>query len=144
MVSSWIIQPGGGYSISSARPLWYIGLAANGNSIPLASIAGLILSCAIPALSDVRFNRQTLRRLDFIGSFLSICWLIPILFALKKGGSQYPWNSGKTLGPLVGGIAALVMFIVYESYLQYRKSSTREPIFPIKFVRDPLHGLLLL
>ncbi|OJJ60253.1 hypothetical protein ASPSYDRAFT_201631 [Aspergillus sydowii CBS 593.65] len=113
-------------------------------NIPLASIAGLILGCAIPALSDVRFNRQTLRRLDYIGSFLSICWLIPILFALKKGGSQYPWNSGKTLGPLVGGLAALVMFIVYESYLQYRKSSTREPIFPIKFVRDPLHGLLLL
>ncbi|KAL4778785.1 major facilitator superfamily-domain-containing protein [Aspergillus varians] len=113
-------------------------------NIPLASIAILILGCAMPASNDIKVNRQTFRKLDFIGSFLSVCWLIPILFALQEGGSQYSWQSGQVIGTLVGGIAALIAFIAYETWLQNQKDGAREPIFPIKFVRDPMQGLLLL
>ncbi|CAI7640702.1 unnamed protein product [Penicillium glandicola] len=116
---------------------------ADQESIPLASIATLILGCAIPASNEVKTNRETFKKLDFVGSFLSVCWLIPILFALQEGGSQYSWSSGEIIGPLVGGIVALITFIAYETWLQNQNNS-REPIFPVKFLQDPVQGLLLL
>ncbi|GES62124.1 MFS general substrate transporter [Aspergillus terreus] len=113
-------------------------------NIPLAAIATVLLGVAIPASDDTKFNRQAFERLDFVGSFLSICWLIPLLFALQEGGGDYSWDSSEVIGTLVGGIAALVVFLTYEAWLQHRQGSAREPIFPIRFVRDPMQGLLLL
>ncbi|KAH8426659.1 uncharacterized protein LDX57_004393 [Aspergillus melleus] len=97
----------------------------------------------MPASGEFKFNRETLARLDFIGSFLSICWLIPLLFALQEGGSHYPWSSKEIIGSLVGGVVALMTFMAYETWLQ-RQNSTREPIFPVRFLGDPMQGLLLL
>lgn len=83
------------------------------------------------------------KKFDFVGSFLSICWLIPILFALQEGGSHYAWSSSEIIGTLVGGIVALITFVAYETWLQHQNSA-REPVFPVKFIRDPMQGLLLL
>ena len=97
----------------------------------------------MPASGEFKFNRETLARLDFIGSFLSICWLVPLLFALQEGGSHYPWSSKEIIGSLVGGVVALLTFIAYETWIQ-RQNSTREPVFPVRFLGDPMQGLLLL
>ncbi|KAH2185472.1 hypothetical protein KXV52_002908 [Aspergillus fumigatus] len=113
-------------------------------NIPFAAIATVLLGVAIPVSDDIRFNRQAFKRLDYVGSFLSICWLIPLLFALQEGGTYYAWDSSEVIGTLVGGIVALIVFLAYEAWLQRRRDSAREPIFPIRFVRDPLQGLLLL
>ncbi|KAL4964021.1 putative MFS multidrug transporter [Aspergillus stella-maris] len=113
-------------------------------NIPLALIASVILALAIPASNDVKFDRHTFRRFDFVGSLLSICWLIPLLFALQEGGSSYPWSSGEVIGTLTAGIAALIIFLAHQTWLQYRNDSAREPIFPVKFVCNPLQSLLLL
>ncbi|PLB53453.1 MFS general substrate transporter [Aspergillus steynii IBT 23096] len=112
-------------------------------NIPLSAISFLILFCVMPATGQFKFNRETLGRLDVIGSFLSVCWLIPLLFALQEGGSHYPWSSKEVIGSLVGGIVALIVFVAYETWLQ-RQNSAREPIFPIRFLGDPMQGLLLL
>ncbi|KAL3474075.1 MFS general substrate transporter [Aspergillus californicus] len=112
-------------------------------NIPLSAIAIVILGCAIPPSKDIKINREIFGKLDFIGSVLSICWLIPLLFALQEGGSHYPWNSGEIIGPLAGGVVALIVFVAYEAWLQHQNGA-REPIFPIRFVRDPMQGLLLL
>ncbi|KAH2228667.1 hypothetical protein KXW71_009005 [Aspergillus fumigatus] len=113
-------------------------------NIPLAAIATVLLGVAIPVSDDIRFNRQAFKRLDYVGSFLSICWLIPLLFALQEGGTYYAWDSSEVIGTLVGGIVTLIVFLAYEAWLPRRRDSAREPIFPIRFVRDPLQGLLLL
>ncbi|KAL4746829.1 hypothetical protein BDW72DRAFT_210107 [Aspergillus terricola var. indicus] len=113
-------------------------------NIPLAAIATVLLGVAIPASDEVKFSRQIFNRLDFVGSFLSICWLIPLLFALQEGGSDYGWDSSEVIGTLIGGIVALVVFLAYEAWLQHRTDSAREPIFPLRFIRDPMQGLLLL
>ncbi|KAM0095807.1 hypothetical protein ACP6JD_000617 [Aspergillus fumigatus] len=118
--------------------------AADQVSIPLAAIATVLLGVAIPVSDDIRFNRQAFKRLDYVGSFLSICWLIPLLFALQEGGTYYAWDSSEVIGTLVGGIVTLIVFLAYEAWLPRRRDSAREPIFPIRFVRDPLQGLLLL
>lgn len=118
--------------------------AADQVSIPLAAIATVLLGVAIPVSDDIRFNRQAFKRLDYVGSFLSICWLIPLLFALQEGGAYYAWDSSEVIGTLVGGIVTLIVFLAYEAWLPRRRDSAREPIFPIRFVRDPLQGLLLL
>ncbi|KAL2819624.1 MFS general substrate transporter [Aspergillus cavernicola] len=112
-------------------------------NIPLSAIAIVILSIAIPASKDIKLNRETLSKLDFIGSLLSICWLVPLLFALQEGGSHYPWSSSKIIGSLTGGIVALITFVTYEAWLQ-KQNGTREPIFPIRFLRNPMQALLLL
>lgn len=99
--------------------------AADQVSIPLAAIATVLLGVAIPVSDDIRFNRQAFKRLDYVGSF-------------------YAWDSSEVIGTLVGGIVTLIVFLAYEAWLPRRRDSAREPIFPIRFVRDPLQGLLLL
>ncbi|KAL4978272.1 major facilitator superfamily domain-containing protein [Aspergillus desertorum] len=113
-------------------------------NIPLAAIATVLLGVAIPASDEARSSWRTFKKLDFVGSFLSICWLVPLLFALQEGGADYAWDSSEVLGTLIGGIAALIVFLAYESWLQHRRGSAKEPIFPIRFIRNPVQGLLLL
>ncbi|KAM0106377.1 hypothetical protein ACP6JB_008030 [Aspergillus fumigatus] len=132
------------FALSNLLALARMNPAADQVSIPFAAIATVLLGVAIPVSDDIRFNRQAFKRLDYVGSFLSICWLIPLLFALQEGGTYYAWDSSEVIGTLVGGIVALIVFLAYEAWLQRRRDSAREPIFPIRFVRDPLQGLLLL
>ncbi|KAL4884292.1 major facilitator superfamily domain-containing protein [Aspergillus karnatakaensis] len=115
-------------------------------NIPLGALAIVILALAMPGTSIPTANRQTLARLDTIGAILSVGWLIPLLFALEEGGSHHTWSSSVIIGTLTAGFVALVLFLAYESWVDYRaakKTSAQESIFPIRFLRDPLQGLFL-
>ncbi|SCZ98974.1 BZ3500_MvSof-1268-A1-R1_Chr3-1g05742 [Microbotryum saponariae] len=56
---------------------------------------------------------QKLARLDWIGYVLVIASLCLFLVGCTQGGTD-GWKAGKTLGPLVSGIALMVVFGVYE------------------------------
>ncbi|KKK24448.1 hypothetical protein ARAM_006068 [Aspergillus rambellii] len=112
-------------------------------NIPLSAISILILGFAMPAPRDSQGSEKRMANFDIPGAILSVCWLVPLLFALEEGGSQYSWHSSVIIGTLTGGIVALITFLVYEAGL-HRKHAAREPIFPIVFLRDSLQALLLL
>lgn len=59
---------------------------------------------------------EILRRIDFVGAFLSISGVTLFLVGLQAGGYQFPWTSAKVLAPLIIGIILLLAFPVWELY----------------------------
>jgi hypothetical protein len=55
-----------------------------------------------------------IKRIDFIGGFLSIVGLALFLVALQAGGYTHPWTSAYVLCCLLIGLALLFAWIVYE------------------------------
>ena len=60
---------------------------------------------------------QKLKRVDWLGNAIFIAATTSLLIPLTWGGVQYPWDSWHTLVPLLIGVAGLVGFAVYESYI---------------------------
>jgi MFS family permease len=74
-----------------------------------------------------------IKAFDWIGSVVFVGSTVGFLIPLTWGGVQYPWDSWRTLFPLLFGAAGLVGFGFYEYYL-FRKaeaSQDRNPIDPI-------------
>ena len=55
-----------------------------------------------------------IKRIDFIGGFLSIGGLTLFLVALQAGGYTHPWTSAYVLCTLLIGLAMLCAWVVYE------------------------------
>jgi MFS family permease len=83
-------------------------------------------------------RREIVRRIDFVGGFLSISGLIIFTAAVQWGGYQYSWGSAHVLAPLIIGIALVVAFCLYEWKI------ARYPMFPGSILREPRLLLLTL
>lgn len=57
---------------------------------------------------------QVLKRVDYVGAFLSIGGVTLFLVGLQAGGYQFPWTDGRVLGPLISGIILLIAFPAWE------------------------------
>ena len=57
---------------------------------------------------------EKLKRVDWIGNFIFIASSTSFLIPLTWGGVQYPWDSWRTLVPLLIGLLGMVGFCVYE------------------------------
>lgn len=55
-----------------------------------------------------------IKRIDFVGGFLSIVGLVLFLVALQAGGYTHPWTSAYVLCTLLIGLGMLVVWIIYE------------------------------
>ncbi|KAF2832199.1 MFS general substrate transporter [Ophiobolus disseminans] len=125
--------------IISDRTTWRWIFFLNG---PIMIIAMILLFISLPALKDGKTNIERIRGLDSLGGILSVCWPIPLIFALQEAGGAYQWNSGIVIGTLTAGIALFVIFGVYEAWVTYK--TPRDPIFPIHFLKNPSMALILL
>lgn len=96
----------------------------------------------MPGPKDGKSNAERIRDFDGVGGILSICWPIPLIFALQEAGVSHSWNSGVIIGTLVAGIILFFLFGFYEARVTYR--TKMEPIFPIQFLRSPSMALTLL
>ncbi|PLB38978.1 putative MFS drug efflux pump [Aspergillus candidus] len=74
---------------------------------------------------------ETIKRIDFIGGFLSIVGLILFMAGMQWGGYQYDWTSAHVLAPLILGFAFLVAFGLWEVY------GAQYPIFPGRLKQEP-------
>ncbi|KAI5809403.1 fungal trichothecene efflux pump [Pyronema omphalodes] len=83
-------------------------------------------------------RREIIKRIDFIGGFLSISGMILFMAGMQWGGYQYPWKSAHVLAPLILGGVLLVAFYLWESY------GTDHPMFPARLKQDPRVLLLTL
>ncbi|PKY02248.1 putative MFS drug efflux pump [Aspergillus campestris IBT 28561] len=85
-----------------------------------------------PRVNSEGLNKwETIKRIDFIGGFLSIVGLILFMAGMQWGGYQYDWTSAHVLAPLILGFAFLVAFGVWEVY------GAKYPIFPSRLKQEP-------
>ncbi|KAF1358105.1 MFS general substrate transporter [Lizonia empirigonia] len=109
---------------------------------PICAVAMVLLFFSLPSLKDGKSNAERVRSLDGIGGVLSVCWPIPLIFALQEAGVSHPWDSGVIIGTLVAGIVLFFLFGFYETWVTYWTKT--DPIFPIRFLWNPSMALLLL
>lgn len=74
--------------------------------------------------------KSKLKKLDYMGSLLTLAWAVLVLLALSWSGSMYPWSSAAVIAPLVIGICLLFVFIFVEAKL------VSLPLVPIYIFRD--------
>ncbi|KAL3458306.1 major facilitator superfamily domain-containing protein [Aspergillus heterothallicus] len=68
----------------------------------------------------------TLRTFDFTGCILVISGTVCFLYGLENGSGSHGWSAAQTLGLLIGGLALLVVFTLYEWRV------AKEPILPLR------------
>ncbi|KAG9202805.1 hypothetical protein G6514_004059 [Epicoccum nigrum] len=59
-------------------------------------------------------RRDVLKKIDYIGGFLSITGLTLFLVALNAGGYTHPWNSAYVICTLLFGLALIAAWVVWE------------------------------
>ncbi|KAI8935767.1 hypothetical protein NX059_007287 [Plenodomus lindquistii] len=125
--------------IISDRTTWRWIFFLNG---PILVVAMILLVLSMPTLKDAKSNRERVRGLDGTGGILSVCWPIPLIFALQDAGVTHPWSSGVIIGTLVTGIVLLIAFGCYETWVTYH--TAKDAIFPMHFLKNPSMRLILL
>ncbi|KAF2684683.1 MFS general substrate transporter [Lentithecium fluviatile CBS 122367] len=109
---------------------------------PVVGISFALLFFAMPALKDGKSIRDRLRGFDGFGAILSVCWPVPLLFALQEAGVQFEWKSGVIIGTLITGLALLLLFGLYEAIISNKAKI--DAMFPAKFATNPALALQLL
>lgn len=76
-------------------------------------------------------RREVLRRIDYLGGFLSIGGFLLFMMGLQWGGYQYKWSSPHVVTTLVLGLVMLIAFCVYEMKF------APFPMFPGAILKEP-------
>jgi MFS family permease len=76
-------------------------------------------------------RREILKRIDYVGGFLSIVGTIMFMAALQWGGYQYTWKSAHVLVPLFVGVLFLAAFVIWEVFF------VKYPMFPRRLWQAP-------
>ena len=92
-------------------------------NVPIGVIAlGFVLFVVVES------KDSTVKSLDVVGTILVTLGLFGLIYALI-GTSTQPWMSPNTLVPLIGGIALIVVFVIWES-------KHDEPMVPLGFFKS--------
>jgi hypothetical protein len=59
-------------------------------------------------------RRSILKRIDYVGGFLSITGLTLFLVSLQSGGYTHPWASAYVMCTMLIGLALIAVWVVYE------------------------------
>lgn len=94
-------------------------------NVPVVLIALVAIVWIVPESKDP--HPQSL---DPLGVVLSIAGLVLVVYGIIKGGETSAWGSLIVLGPIVGGLAVLAVFILLQ-----RRSSA--PMLDVKLFRNP-------
>jgi hypothetical protein len=55
----------------------------------------VLLFLSLPPIEDGKSNKERVKGLDSAGGILSICWPIPLIYALQEAGVSHPWSSSQ-------------------------------------------------
>ncbi|KAI2622334.1 drug resistance transporter EmrB/QacA subfamily [Hypoxylon sp. NC1633] len=90
-----------------------------------------------------KISRSSLRRLDIIGAVLLLFSSALVVFAFEEAGSRFRWDSPAILITLLTGGVLFAGFITWEKLVD-RPRSTREPIFPLRLMKERLFSVLII
>jgi EmrB/QacA subfamily drug resistance transporter len=110
----------GGYltDVFSWRAVFYVNL-------PIGVIAFFVLWQFFP---PVQYAGRA-RPIDIGGAVTSVLGIVLLLLGLSLGGREYAWDSPLVVGALVGGLAALALFLWIE-----RRAA--DPVLPLNLLRN--------
>ena len=94
-------------------------------NVPVGAATVMVLWLAFP---DIRLSSQK-HRIDFLGAFLLVVGVVPLLLALSWGGQEYAWSSPQILGMFAFSIVMLTAFVFTE-----RRAD--EPIIPLGMLHN--------
>lgn len=72
-----------------------------------------------------------LRRIDWVGGFLSIAGLVVFLLGLNWGGQPYAWDSARVVCSMTVGVFLCIAFACWEKYC------ASHPMFPRRLIYAP-------
>ncbi|PWY98492.1 MFS general substrate transporter [Testicularia cyperi] len=101
--------------------------------VPLCAVHFAVVSWKIDIPAGPGSMMEKIKRIDALGSLSLVTSVTLILVGLSLGGNEREWSDRLVIGSLVGGVSALVVFVVVERYV------AREPLMPMSvlFNRTP-------
>jgi MFS family permease len=88
-----------------------------------------------------------LKQVDWTGMVLFLGSTTGFLIPITWGGVQYPWDSWRTLVPLIVSAAGLIAFVVHQEYFApyplIRTSIFKSKSAAILYLTTTIHGILL-
>jgi EmrB/QacA subfamily drug resistance transporter len=94
-------------------------------NVPLTAIGVVAIAFLVPESKS-----PSPGRIDFLGVLLSIAGLVLLVYGIIEGGDQGSWLKPGVLGPIVGGLAVLVIFCLHEARTEY-------PSLDVRLFRNP-------
>ena len=89
------------------------------------------------------YGKETIQKIDFLGTVLLVGAGLLLITALQLAGSQYAWSSAVVIVLLVLTFIFFISFLGWE-YQTSRSSSLREPVFPWRFFSNRVWSMMLL
>jgi hypothetical protein len=88
-----------------------------------------------------------LRRVDWVGTVLFLASTTGFLIPITWGGVQYPWDSWRTLVPLIACGLGIVAFVLHQEYVAteplIRTSVFKTRTAAITYFASVIHGIIL-
>jgi EmrB/QacA subfamily drug resistance transporter len=94
-------------------------------NVPVVLVALAAIVWIVPESKD-----PSPQGLDPLGVVLSIVGLVLLVYGIIKGGETTEWGSAIVLGPMLGGVAVLTLFVLLQ-----RRS--RAPMLDVTLFRNP-------
>lgn len=97
-------------------------------NLPLDAISLILLVCILKVKSPGKPKTETLKSIDWFGSFLIVGGTILFLCGLESGSSntQYTWNSALVIVLIILGVLLMTLFMFYEWFW------ASDPVLPVK------------
>jgi len=104
--------------------------------VPVSLVSAVLVFALVKVPPRVS-NRSYLARIDFVGAFFIVSFLVLLLLGLNAGGNLVPWTHPLVLSTLPVSLLTFVGFIVWES-------RSKQPILPVRLLthRTILTGCL--
>jgi EmrB/QacA subfamily drug resistance transporter len=94
-------------------------------NVPVTAVGVIAIIALVPESRNPHPGR-----IDYLGVLLSIAGLVLLVYGIIHGGDVGSWRSGDVLGPILAGLAVLVLFCVQEMRTEY-------PSLDVRLFRDP-------
>ena len=105
------------YEVAGWRWAFYV-------NVPIAMLSLFVILALMPKMSH-----QARGKIDFIGAFLIIATIVPLLLALTFGGRDRAWDSPLIIALFAGSVLGLVLYIIAERYAS-------DPIIPLSLFKN--------
>lgn len=83
-------------------------------NLPIGLSAAAVAAFVLPPLQ----THRTLEPIDWLGAFLMLFGLLPVMLAFTKGAS-WGWGSPLVLSLFAGGLIFLILFVLWENRVRY-------------------------
>ncbi|OAL56109.1 MFS general substrate transporter [Pyrenochaeta sp. DS3sAY3a] len=132
---------GGGFAQSvSWRWIFWINL-------PFLGLGSILITFFLKLHQKHGAFLTKLKEVDWIGMTLFLASTTGFLIPVTWGGVQYPWDSWRTLVPLIVCALGMVAFVVHQEYFApnplIRTSVFKNTSAAILFVSTVIHGIIL-